>query len=252
MKNAIVILTLLIGAMCCGQDAFAKAESLFTAKDYPAAKVQFEALMKQGYQNETVLRRLGDIEALANRYENASNYYEKLLQLDPKNADYHFLYGGTLGLYAQQISKLDALSYIDDIKSHLKSAANLDPSHIEARWALVQFYCELPGILGGSLRTSRQYADELLEISPVDGYLAHGFIAEYDEEYKDAEAHYKKAVLTGGSMTTYKKLADLYEKKTKEYLKALVIYQEAYSKLKDDTILDEIARIKTEHDLVGD
>lgn len=246
------ILIVLCGAMGYGQDAFAKAESLYKINKYEEAKPLYKTLLLEDKKNPKVLRRLGDIEAHAKRYETAFPYYKRLLDLDNSNADAHFLYGGTLGLHAKNVSKLDALGYLDDIKFHLKQAADLDANHIEARWALVQLYCELPAIVGGSYKTSKSYATELQKISPVDGHLAHGFIAEHDKEYRDAEKHYKKAVEVGGSLTTYAKLASLYENKTKEYLKALVILQEAYAAHKDQSLLDEIDRLKKDHDLVGD
>ncbi len=252
MKKVFFIILLLCSAMGWSQDAFAKAESLFNSEQYEAAKPIYKSLLQDNKKDPIILRRLGDIESHAQRYKKAFPYYKELLELDSTNADYHFLYGGTLGLHAKESSKLEALGYLDDIKFHLKKAASLDPNHVEARWALVQLYCELPGIVGGSLRTSRKYADELLKISPVDGHLAQGYIEEYDKEYRAAEKCYKKAIEIGGSLTTYKKLASLYEKKTKEYLKALITLQDAYAAHKESSLLEEISRLKKDHDLVGD
>ncbi|WP_438962441.1 tetratricopeptide repeat protein [Nonlabens sp.] len=252
MKKILFILIALCSAMGYGQDAFAKAESLYKIKKYEEAKPLFKALLQENQKDPKILRRLGDIESYAKRYKTAFPYYKMLLDLDQSNADAHFLYGGTLGLHAKNVSKLDALGYLDDIKHHLKEAANLDANHIETRWALVQLYCELPAIVGGSYKSSRQYADQLQKISPVDGYLAHGFIAEHDKEYRDAEKFYKKAIEVGGSLTTYRKLISLYEHKTREYLKALVLLQEAYATHKDPSLLEEIGMLKENYDLVGD
>ena len=94
----------------------------------------------------------------------------------------------------------------------MERAANLDPKHIEARWALVEFYIQLPGIFGGSEKKAIAYAEELGKISKVDGYLANGYIAEYTDRPKDAERYYKKAIEVGGSPHTYEKLSNLYEK----------------------------------------
>src|SRR5690606_23886224 len=110
------------------------------------------------------------------------------------------------------ISKIRALSYVGDIKYELEQAAKLDPKHIEARWALVEFYIQLPGIIGGSESKATEYANELGAISKVDGYLANGYIAEYTDRPKDAERYYIKAIEVGGSPHTYEKLSNLYEK----------------------------------------
>lgn len=51
-------------------------------------------------------------------------------------------------------------------------------------------YIELPGIVGGSERKAQKYADELMQLSKVDGYLANGYINEYFERYQKAESDY--------------------------------------------------------------
>ena len=79
------------------------------------------------------------------------------------------------------------------------------------RWAMVELYMQLPGIIGGSKKKSLKYANELENLSKVDGYLAKGYIYEYDNELKLAENYYKKAIIVGGSLTCYDKLTKLYE-----------------------------------------
>lgn len=226
------------------QDAFAKAEQLFQNKDLKKAEAAFKELYKTDSNNLQVIERLGDIAWQNKSYKTAMDYYKPLVDKKPNNANYNFKYGGAMGLYAKNASRMTALGLIDDIKWHFKKAARLDPKHIEVRHALSQFYCELPGVLGGSIKTSTQYANELLAISPVDGYLALGFIAEYDKKYSTAETAYKNAIKTGGSVLTYSKLAVLYEQKMNRPSDALATYEKAYDIHKDSNLLVEIKRLK--------
>jgi len=78
----------------------------------------------------------------------------------------------------------------------------------------------LPGIVGGSERKAQKYAEELLSLSKVDGYLAKGYIDEYFERYTKAESNYIKAHETGNSKTTFQKLYNLYLNKLKDKTKA--------------------------------
>jgi tetratricopeptide (TPR) repeat protein len=112
---------------------------------------------------------------------------------------------------ALSINKMKALGIIGDVKEAFLNAAELDPKHIEARWALVELYMQLPGIIGGSKSKSLKYAKELEVLSKVDGYLAYGYIYEYDDEPELAEKYYKLAINEGGSLTCYDKLTDLYK-----------------------------------------
>ena len=111
---------------------------------------------------------------------------------DDLNANYHFKYGGVLAYKAQASNKLKALTLVGDIKKHLHSAVSLDTNHIEARWALVEIYISLPKLVGGSEEKANKYANELLHLSKVDGHLALGYVAEYNDRPKDAEFIIKK------------------------------------------------------------
>ena len=137
------------------------------------------------------------------------------MEADDKSAEYHYKYGGALGLKAQKLSKIKALGYLGDIKYHLNKAAELDKNHIDVRWALVELYVVLPGIVGGSEKKALMYANQLQKISDVDGYLAKGYVAEYNDKPELAEKHYRKAIEIGGSIHTYEKLSELYEKNNK-------------------------------------
>lgn len=87
-------------------------------------------------------------------------------------------------------------------------------------------YLQLPAIVGGSESKAVKYSEELLKLSPVDGYLSKGRIAEYFNRYKDAERQYKFAIDTGSSKIGYQKLADLYQNKMKQPEKAKRILAE--------------------------
>jgi hypothetical protein len=81
-------------------------------------------------------------------------------------------------------------------------------------------YIELPGIVGGSETKAVKYSNELMELSKVDGYLSKGYIDEYFNRYKKAEANYIKAHEIGNSKTTFQKLYNLYLNKIKDKAKA--------------------------------
>ena len=78
----------------------------------------------------------------------------------------------------------------------------------------------MPGIVGGSQAKAIQYSNELLKISPVDGYLSRGHIEEYFDRYSAAEIQYKKAHEIGNSKVTFQKLYQLYLKKLNNPKKA--------------------------------
>ncbi|PPK97109.1 tetratricopeptide repeat protein [Nonlabens xylanidelens] len=245
MKKTFIALLFLMSTVAYGQSAFAKAEQLFKAEKFDKAQIAFTKLYEQDHSDLDVIERLGDIASHQNNFEKAMGYYKKLIDSNSKSARYNFKYGGAMGLYAKSSSKLKALGMLDDIKKHLKKAAELDPKHIESRHALSQLYCELPGIVGGSISKSRSYADQLIKISPVDGHLAHGYIDEYEEEYDDAVVSYQKAVDTGGSLLTYRKLASIYQHKLNDDKKALETLKKASLKHIDTQLKADILSLES-------
>lgn len=205
------LLFLLFPCAVWSQSSFEQAERLFQKEEYEKAKVLFEGYLKEHPNHLMALEYLGDIAGYAKDWDAALFYYKPLVEKEDKNANYHFKYGGALGMKALSISRIRALSYVGDIREHFEVAAKLDPKHIEVRWALVEYYIQLPGIIGGSEKKAVKYANELGKISPVDGYLANGYIAEYTDRPKEAERYYKQAIAVGGSVHTYEKLTNLYE-----------------------------------------
>ncbi|CAM3973452.1 lipopolysaccharide assembly protein LapB [Flavobacterium antarcticum] len=215
-----LIIFLLLFAVKMNASDFNRAEMLFKQEKYALAKPIFEKIVKSEPDNYKAIEYLGDIAGHYKDWNLALNYYEKLKNSNPKEANYHYKYGGALGMKAKEGSKIAALGLVGDVEKAFLNAVQLDAKHIDARWALIEFYLQVPGILGGSEKKAQKYSDELLAISPVDGYLARGYIQEYFSRYLKAEIEYKIAFEIGKSQTTFQKLYNLYTNKLKQTKKA--------------------------------
>lgn len=208
------------------QTDFEKAEKLFLSKNYEQSKVLFQNYLKNNPSSLKTLEYLGDIEGQNKSWDNAIYYYQKLKQLKPSEANYYYKYGGVLGMKAKESNKFKALGLISEVKSSFEKAISLNSKHIEARLALVELYLQLPGIIGGSEKKAQLYANEIAQISAVDGYLSKGHIAEYFGRYKEAEVQYKKAIEISKSKNAYRVLANLYKNKMGQPEKAKSILEE--------------------------
>ena len=208
------------------QNDFAKAEKLYQQGQISQAKIIFEAILKENPNHLKVIEYLGDIEGNAQNWDSTIFYYKKLKELNPKEADYYYKYGGALGMKAKESNKIKALSMIGEVKSSFEKAIQLNSKHIGARWALIELYLQLPAIIGGSETKAIQYSNQLLRLSPVDGYLSRGHIAEYFGKYSEAEKQYKLAIEVGKSKTCYQKLSDLYKNKMKQPERAKLVLQD--------------------------
>ena len=228
------ILLFLISFSTMMASEFDKGVQNFNDKRYIEAKSNFENYIKNSSTQDKnyykSIEYLGDIAGHQKKWDEAKSKYEILKSKFPNNADYFYKYGGALGMKAKEVNKFRAMGMIDDVESAFLTAAKLNSKHLGSRWALVMFYLEIPGILGGSETKAQKYADELSKISAVDGYLASGYIAEYFKRYKQAEQSYLQADSIGKSQITYQKLYNLYASKLKDTSKANNLKEEYQNK----------------------
>ncbi|PIF31468.1 tetratricopeptide repeat protein [Flavobacterium sp. 9] len=216
----LLLLFLLMPILGWSQSNFEKGEKLFQAKKYDEAQVVFEAILKTKPLDIKTLDYLGEIEAHQKSWVKGAEYFKKLKELKPTEADYFFKYGGCLAMRAMEVNKLKAFTMVDGMKQAFEKAIVLNPKHVQARWALIEIYLQLPGILGGSESKAISYSNELAQFSPVDGYLSRGRIDEYFKRYTSAEKNYMKANEIGKSKVTFQKLYNLYLNKLKDPKKA--------------------------------
>jgi tetratricopeptide (TPR) repeat protein len=212
----LVFLSLLFPLLIFSQSDFDRGEKLFREEKFEQAQVLFEKFLNETPSHLKTIEYLGDIAGRNKSWDKALGYYKKLKQLKPTEANYYYKYGGVLGMKAKESSKFQALGMIGEIKESFEKAITLNPKHIEARWALVMIYIQLPGIVGGSETKAVKYSNELLKLSPVDGYLSKGQIEEYFKRYSLAEQQYKKAIAAGSTKVGGQMLANLYKNKMKK------------------------------------
>ncbi|AUP80319.1 tetratricopeptide repeat protein [Flavivirga eckloniae] len=243
-----ILLLFLVPAMAFGQSNFDEIEILFKKKQFTKAEQSVRNYLKKHPNSLLAIELLGDAYGHQKKWDDAILQYQKLVKTKENNANYHYKYGGALGMKALSISKLKALGIIGDVRDAFLRAAELDKNHIDTRWALVELYMQLPGIIGGSKSKSLHFAEELEALSKVDGYLAKGYIYEYDDEPEFAEKYYKMAIKVGGSVTCYDKLTALYENE-KQPEKAIENIEAAHKKHQRNAMHYQIGKVAAEYNI---
>ena len=155
-----ILIFLLFPILCWSQTPQQEVQNLFDHRNYQIAQKLIQKELVEDPSNTTWIELLGDVYSHQKQFENAKNQYKKLVQKVPNSATYHYKYGGVLGLIAKDASKLKALRISGDIAKHLKKAASLDSQHIDVRWAMVELYVQLPGIVGGGKNKALKYAQQ--------------------------------------------------------------------------------------------
>jgi tetratricopeptide (TPR) repeat protein len=217
-------------------------------KQFKNAENEMRRYLESHSRDAEATELLGDAYGYQKNWDRAIVEYKDLVNKYPENANYQYKYGGALGMKALSISKLKALGIIGDVKDAFLKAAELDSKHIDARWALVELYISLPGIIGGSTSKALKYAQELENLSKVDGYLAKGYVYEYDDEPELAEKYYRLAMKVGGSVTCYEKLSNFYEGQ-KQPDKAIETIEESQTKHQRNALHYQIGKVCADYNI---
>jgi tetratricopeptide (TPR) repeat protein len=242
------LIILLFPFFTFGQSLVKEIEGFINNKEYTKAEKGLFNYNNTPSKDIRTIEVIGDAYAQKKQWEKAVFIFEYLIKVDAKNANYHYKYGEALGRYALMNNKIFALFTMNEVKREFLLAAKLDTTHINARWALVVFYTELPGIFGGSIRKALSYTEELQILSPIDGYLSKGYVYEYDNEIDLAEKNYKKAINVGGSITCFNKLISFY-KSNNEPKMAISTIEEAYKKLQLNSLNYRIGEVSVEFEV---
>ena len=231
-----------------GQTSLTEAQKLIESKQFYKAEKVLILFVNNNPDNIQATELLGDAFGYQKKWDEAITQYKLLVEAKPTEANFHYKYGGALGMKALNVTKIRAIGIIGDVKEAFLKAAQLDPNHVDTRWALVELYMQLPGIIGGSKSKSFKYANELEKLSKVDGYLAKGYIYEYDKEPELAEKFYKLAITEGGSITCYDKLTKFYEKEGKS-IKAISNLEAAHVKHKRNAMHYQIGKVCADYNV---
>lgn len=131
-------------------------------------------------------------------FDRALKLAEKAVALDDKNPRYHWQLGRVCG----EMTGLDSIGLFKRLglsrrfKSENQRAIALDPKFIQPRSQLIGFHLQAPGIVGGDKNEARKLASEIVQIDPVEGFVAQAEIAGEEKNNAGAESLYLKAVAT--------------------------------------------------------
>jgi tetratricopeptide (TPR) repeat protein len=211
--------------------AFARAQAgdpkrgaqLFDERNLPAARGEFSAVLGRDRNDANALYYMGRIALAEGRTGEAVEWLEKAVKADERSSLYHLWLGNALGEEAQRASKLRQPFLARRVKAEFERAVGLDPRSIDARMGLINFYVIAPGVMGGSLPKARAQAAEIAKISPLQGHLAAGSIAQREKDLTAAEREYKAAVAENPDSTVAHLALSAFYQNTQRWAEAFAV-----------------------------
>ena len=127
-------------------------------------------------------------------YDPALEYFLKAVELDDNVADNHFWLGALYGRKAQKASIFKRIGLAKKSKRGFLRAIELDPEHVRCREALVRFYVQAPGIVGGGMDKAYAETEEIKKRNSVWAHRAYAKIYDHEKEYQKAEREHLAAI----------------------------------------------------------
>lgn len=126
--------------------------------------------------------------------EKAVEHLEKAATLNRGNAEYHFKLAEA---YARDFSFANIFRkpfLAGRVRDELELAVRFNPSSIEYREGLIQYYVMAPAILGGSYSRAREEANAMSAYDPYFSLLAHANINAEEGDHQRATTLFMRAI----------------------------------------------------------
>ena len=127
-------------------------------------------------------------------YSAAIKAFERTVQLDEKNAEYHLWLARSVGMSAADANLLRQPFLAKRAKSEFEKTVAFDRTNVPGREGLLQFYLRAPAIGGGSVAKAREQAEEIAKINGLRGHFSRATIANHEKEPAVAEREYRAAL----------------------------------------------------------
>ncbi|HVN49022.1 MAG TPA: tetratricopeptide repeat protein [Bacteroidota bacterium] len=172
-----------------------EGKALLKSGKFAEARSMFETILKNDDNNAGAHGGLGQV-FLNHKYsgrdvEKAADEFERATEIDPKSAEYQFLYGAAVGERAQTAGIFKQAFLAPKVKKAFVRAVELDPSMVEARIGLAQYYLIAPSLMGGDDAAGWKQLDEAIKLDELAGRTAKAAMLIRSKKNDEAENEYK-------------------------------------------------------------
>ena len=162
---------------------------------YADAEDSLRKLLRQpGTDRAQIWYLLGRLKAWEGDSAEAFDWFEKAGEADSASADYQYRLGQMYGAKAQEANIFRKPGHARRARMAFEKAVRLDPDHLAARTALVEYHLRAPGIVGGSREKALEQAGEIKSRDLTEGHLAWGLVHSREKAQDKVESAYLAAV----------------------------------------------------------
>jgi tetratricopeptide (TPR) repeat protein len=164
------------------------AVDLYNQRKNAEAKAAFEKLAAADAKNAEAWHYLGQLAQRSGDLEAAVKHAQKAVALAPGVSSYHLRLGDAYGQSAQRASVFSKMGLAGKCRDAYQKAVALDPKNVDARFAIMSFYQQAPGIIGGGMDKAYNEAAEIQKLDAARGREAHERLYLADKKHAEAFA----------------------------------------------------------------
>ena len=167
---------------------------LFEAQRWAEARVALETIAAERPGDARAAEYLGRVLFEQELVEASVRSLERAAALDPSSSSIQYWLGRALGEEAVRGSLLVRAKLAGRVRRAFERAVELDPSNLDARMALLEFYLRAPSFMGGSVEKAAAEAEEIRRLDPFRGHRAAGRLHESRKRWDLAALEYEAAL----------------------------------------------------------
>lgn len=208
-------------------------QRLITDQQYDDARAEVRRLLSRNARDDVALHCMGRILVAQDNSKEAIGWFEKAIDANDRSSAHHLWLANCLGDQADHTSKIKLPFLARRIKGEFDRAAQLDPTSVDARHGLIEFYSQAPGVMGGSMDRAKEQAREILKLSEWRGHYELARLAEREKNVAEAEREYgASAAAAPDSTAPYLYLGSFYRRQ-KRWDDAIRTYETALQRRPD-------------------
>lgn len=167
---------------------------LFRQRQWNEARLLLEQTTAAAPDDADAWQALGQANLALQNTDAAVTAYEKAVQLQPNNSGCQLQLGQAYGLAATKAGLFAKMGFARKCKDAFERAVELDPSNINARWSLMEFFRQAPGFVGGGMAPAYAQAEEIKKLDARRGRAAYASLYAAEKKYPEAFALYEEVL----------------------------------------------------------
>ena len=170
----------------------ARADRALEDEDTDAAERLFSEVLSRDSGAHRALCGLAIVGLIEGDHDKAIDYAREAIKKDKKNSRYHLMLANGYGMKASR-GGVKAMYYGRKFKKECERAVEYDPENVQAHRALLSFCMHAPSVMGGGIEKAKKRAETIASLDAYHGHVAHGAIAQLEDDNEAAEASYLAA-----------------------------------------------------------